>query len=164
MQSQLWAGMVKALMDTYYAIDDRLGAGSACDIFGRDHGDRCLWRVGRGGHWTAWPLFIPFLLVDKLSFLFWGWLRAFIGFSFYKVVAAAVLSILGHLYQLFYMSLIPLEPVTLITKLPLLMLLVLVNIYLLFKIPAITASIFSGHTGGQGGGGLGLVALASRFV
>ena len=47
------------------------------------------------------PLFIPFLLVDKLSFLFWGWLRAFIGFSFYKVVAAAVLSILGHLYQLY---------------------------------------------------------------
>src|SRR5438093_1384711 len=93
------------------------------------------------------PLFIPFLLVEKLSFLFWGWLRAFIGFNFYKVVAAAVLSILGHLYQLFYMSLIPIEPITLITKLPLLILLVLVNIYLLFQIPAITSSIFSGHTG-----------------
>ena len=64
------------------------------------------------------PSFIPFLLVDKLSFLFWGWLRAFIGFSFYKVVAAAVLSVLGHLYQLYYMSLIPLDPVTLVTKLP----------------------------------------------
>ena len=36
-----------------------------------------------------------FFLVEKLNFLFWGWLRAFIGFSFYKVVAAAVLSVLG---------------------------------------------------------------------
>src|SRR5438105_340321 len=108
------------------------------------------------------PLFIPFLLVEKLSFLFWGWLRAFIGFNFYKVVAAAVLSILGHLYQLFYMSLIPIEPITLITKLPLLILLVLVNIYLLFQIPAITSSIFSGHTGH--GGGLGIVALVSRII
>src|SRR5437764_954604 len=108
------------------------------------------------------PLFIPFLLVEKLSFLCWGWLRAFIGFNFYKVVAAAVLSILGHLYQLFYMSLIPIEPITLITKLPLLILLVLVNIYLLFQIPAITSSIFSGHTGH--GGGLGIVALVSRII
>ena len=28
------------------------------------------------------PIFIPFLVFDKLEFLFWGWLRAFLGFSF----------------------------------------------------------------------------------
>ncbi len=28
------------------------------------------------------PIFIPFLVFDKLDFLFWGWLRAFLGFSF----------------------------------------------------------------------------------
>ena len=28
------------------------------------------------------PVFIPFLVFDKLDFLFWGWLRAFIGFAF----------------------------------------------------------------------------------
>ena len=138
-------------------IDDRLVQILLGLLFGHDRGDRSLRCGGRGGHRTLGLSFIPFLLVDKLSFLFWGWLRAFIGFSFYKVVAAAVLSVLGHLYQLYYMSLIPLDPVTLITKLPFLMLLVLVNIYILFKIPAITGSIFSGHTGGQGGGGLGLV-------
>src|ERR1700687_12773 len=43
------------------------------------------------------PVFIPFLVFDKLDFLFWGWLRAFLGFSFYKVVAAATLSILSLL-------------------------------------------------------------------
>jgi type IV secretory pathway TrbF-like protein len=35
------------------------------------------------------PIFIPFLVFDKLDWLFWGWLKAYLGFSFYKVVAAA---------------------------------------------------------------------------
>ena len=42
------------------------------------------------------PVFIPFLVFNKLEFLFWGWLRAFMGFCFYKVLAAAVFSILAH--------------------------------------------------------------------
>jgi type IV secretory pathway VirB6-like protein len=163
MQSQLGSGIVKALMNTYYAltmivVQILLGFFSATIAAIVAYGAVAAAVTGLIG-----PIFIPFLLVDKLSFLFWGWLRAFIGFSFYKVVAAAVLSVLGHLYQLYYMSLIPLDPVTLVTKLPLLMLLVLVNLYILFKIPAITGSIFSGHTGGHDGG-LGLVALAARFM
>ena len=48
------------------------------------------------------PIFIPFLVFDKLDFLFWGWLRAFLGFSFYKVVAAATLSILSQLLAHYY--------------------------------------------------------------
>src|SRR6202041_2217738 len=35
------------------------------------------------------PIFIPFFIVPKLDFLFFGWLKAFIGFSFYQVVASA---------------------------------------------------------------------------
>ena len=31
------------------------------------------------------PVFIPFLVFDKLDFLFWGWLKAFISFSFYRL-------------------------------------------------------------------------------
>ena len=42
------------------------------------------------------PIFIPFLVFDKLDWLFWGWLRAYLGFSFYKVVAAATMNILAH--------------------------------------------------------------------
>src|SRR6266581_4915215 len=30
------------------------------------------------------PIFIPFLVFDKLDWLFWGWLKAYLGFSFYK--------------------------------------------------------------------------------
>ena len=35
------------------------------------------------------PIFIPWFIVPKMDWLFWGWLKAFIGFSFYQVVASA---------------------------------------------------------------------------
>src|SRR2546422_11553826 len=39
------------------------------------------------------PVFIPFFIVPQLDWLFWGWLKAFIQYSFYQVVAAGVLYI-----------------------------------------------------------------------
>ena len=39
------------------------------------------------------PIFIPFLVFDKLDWLFWGWLKAYLGFSFYKVIAAATMNV-----------------------------------------------------------------------
>jgi hypothetical protein len=39
------------------------------------------------------PLFVPWLMVPSLSWLFWGWLRAFIQYSFIPVVAMAYLMI-----------------------------------------------------------------------
>jgi len=109
------------------------------------------------------PIFIPFFIVPRLSFLFWGWFRAFLGFSFYKVVAAATLNILGHLLVVGATGLTPLSAATLVVKLPVLIVLVVLSIYILFKVPAMTHSILSGHAGGGGGGGLGLLALV-RFL
>src|SRR3984893_4367773 len=43
------------------------------------------------------PVFIPWMVFDKTEFLFWGWLRAFLSFEFYKVVAAATMSVMSHL-------------------------------------------------------------------
>lgn len=43
------------------------------------------------------PVFIPWMVFDKTDFLFWGWLKAFLGFEFYKVVAAATMSVMSHL-------------------------------------------------------------------
>jgi type IV secretory pathway VirB6-like protein len=108
------------------------------------------------------PVFIPFLVFDKLEFLFWGWLRAFIGFCFYKVLAAAVFSILGHLLAAYYTQLVAFsDPGNMVQELPLLILLVLVNVYVLFKIPAMTQTLFSGSTGGHDAG-LGLALMAAR--
>ena len=36
------------------------------------------------------PVFIPFFIVPQLDWLFWGWFKCFIQYSFYQVVAAAV--------------------------------------------------------------------------
>ena len=39
------------------------------------------------------PVFIPFLVFDPLSFLFWGWFRAMVIYSLYAVMAGAVLRV-----------------------------------------------------------------------
>ena len=41
------------------------------------------------------PIFVPFFIVPKLDWLFWGWFRAFLQFAFYRVVASAVLLIIA---------------------------------------------------------------------
>ena len=48
------------------------------------------------------PLFIPFLLFEPLSFLFWGWFKTLITYSLYGAVAGAILRIfvgLGYAYM-----------------------------------------------------------------
>src|SRR5450432_1014957 len=109
------------------------------------------------------PIFIPFLVFDKLDWLFWGWLKAYLGFSFYKVVAAATLNVLSHVLTNYYLQLGQSlsDPSLIVQTLPLLVLLVLVNIYILFKIPTITHTLFTGGTGGHGGG-LGIAMMAIR--
>jgi hypothetical protein len=96
------------------------------------------------------PIFIPFLVFDKLNWLFWGWLKAYLAFSFYKVVAAATMNVLAHVLTNFYLQLgqSVSDPSTMVQTLPLLVLLVLVNVYILFKIPTMAHSLFSGGHGG----------------
>jgi hypothetical protein len=108
------------------------------------------------------PIFIPFLVFDKLEFLFWGWLRAFLSFSFYKVVAAATLSILSQLLANYYSMMSGfVDPGQMVKQLPMLILLVMVNGFILLKIPAMTATFFSGHSGGHDAG-LGVALMAIR--
>jgi hypothetical protein len=159
-QSTEGPGVTKALMNPYYAlvyvvIQVLIATFSAVVSAIVAYGAIASAVVGLLG-----PIFIPFLVFDKLDFLFWGWLKAFIGFCFYKVLAAAVLSILAHLLAQYYTQIVGFsDPGSMVQQLPLLILLVLVNIYVLFKIPALTMSIFSGSSGGHGGG-LGLVTAA----
>ncbi|WP_035351406.1 type IV secretion system protein [Edaphobacter aggregans] len=100
------------------------------------------------------PIFIPWMVFDKTEFLFWGWLRAYLGFMFYKVVAAATLSVISHLLITYLTSgaMNVDSPAKLIYLMPGLLVLVFVACFILIKIPAMTASLFSGHTGGHDGG------------
>lgn len=109
------------------------------------------------------PVFIPFMVFEKTDFLFWGWLKAYLSFSFYKVVAAATMSILGQLYTRYYTNLVDFtHPINLMKNFPLLIILVMVNLFMLLKIPAMTATIFSGHSGGHDAGTGIAASIATR--
>ena len=108
------------------------------------------------------PVFIPWMVFDKTDFLFWGWLKAFVGFEFYKVVAAATMSVMSHLLITYLTSGATNvgDPQRLITLMPGLLILCIVAGFVLLKIPTMTASLFSGHTGGHGIGIGGMVTAA----
>ncbi|MGA7340415.1 MAG: type IV secretion system protein [Terracidiphilus sp.] len=108
------------------------------------------------------PVFIPWMVFDKTEFLFWGWLKAFVGFEFYKVVAAATLSVMSHLLITYLTSGAnnASDPRALVTLMPGLLILCFVAGFILLKIPTMTASLFSGHVGGHGIGAGGLITAA----
>jgi hypothetical protein len=97
------------------------------------------------------PVFIPFFIVPKLEWLFWGWLRCFVQYAFYQVIAAAVVFIIGNLI----LGILGLQPVgaistvQLIEEFPVLFITFLASIYALLKVPALTNHIFSGTAGGS---------------
>jgi hypothetical protein len=112
------------------------------------------------------PVFIPWMVFGKTDFLFWGWLKAFLGFEFYKVVAAATMSVMSHLLISYLTSgaMNVSSPEKLVTLMPALLMLCFVVGFILLKIPAMTAALFSGHTGGHDAG-LGIAsALAVRSL
>ena len=39
------------------------------------------------------PLFIPFLLVEPLAFLFWGWFKGMFTYTLYGAIAAALMRV-----------------------------------------------------------------------
>ena len=106
------------------------------------------------------PVFIPFFIVPKLEWLFWGWLRCFIQYAFYQVIAAAVVYVIANLI-LGIMDLQPkgtISTVQLLEAFPVLFITFLASIYSLLKIPALTNHIFSGTAGGSSAGLVGTIA------
>jgi hypothetical protein len=105
------------------------------------------------------PIFVPFFIVPKMEWLFWGWFRCFIQYAFYQVIAAAVVYVIGNLI-LGALRLPPagtLSTVQLIAWFPVLFITFLASIYALLKIPSLTNHIFSGTSGSSSAGILGRV-------
>ena len=97
------------------------------------------------------PVFVPFFIVPRMDWLFWGWLRCFIQYAFYQVIAAAVVYVIANLI-LGIMDLQPkgtISTVELMGAFPVLFITFLAAIYALLKIPALTSHIFSGASGGS---------------
>ena len=100
------------------------------------------------------PVFVPFFIVPKMEWLFWGWFRCFIQYAFYQVIAAAVVYVIANL-MLGALELPPsgtLSTVQLIAWFPVLFITFLASIYVLLKIPSLTNHIFSGTAGGSSAG------------
>ena len=100
------------------------------------------------------PVFVPFFIVPKMEWLFWGWFRCFIQYAFYQVIAAAVVFIIGNL-MIGTLRLPPagtLSTVQLLAWFPVLFITFLASIYTLLKVPSLTNHIFSGTAGGSSAG------------
>ncbi|MGA8528997.1 MAG: type IV secretion system protein [Acidobacteriaceae bacterium] len=93
------------------------------------------------------PIFIPWFIVPKMDWLFWGWLKAFIGFSFYQVVAAAFIFVFSKVLTGMFQAIGNISISNALTVLPALFITLMVCIYGLVKIPELTSSILSGRTG-----------------
>lgn len=108
------------------------------------------------------PVFIPFLIVPRLDFLFWGWLKAFFQYAFYPVIANAVIYVIAKLM----LELLNQYTATSFTdyaialgKLPFLLVAIGAGIYGVLKIPTLVNHVFSGSSG-EGGGGMIQTAAA----
>ena len=92
------------------------------------------------------PLFIPFIMVPKLDFLFWGWFKSLLQYSFYPIIANAFIYVLAHfvtaahIYQNISTSqlLSSFAPVAAIF---------LIGIFSMAKVPTLVNHIFSGMSG-----------------
>lgn len=102
------------------------------------------------------PIFVPFFIVPKLDWLFWGWLRSFIQYSFVPVVAIAFLMVFE---QFVFRYLTTLPPVITQAEYGVygLQAFAVVATFCtgILLVPSLTHSIFSGSSGES--------ALASRI-
>ncbi len=93
------------------------------------------------------PIFIPWFIVPKMDWLFWGWLKAFIGFSFYQVIASAFVYVFAKVLAGMFQVIGAITIENALTILPALLITLFVCIYGLVKIPELTGAILSGRAG-----------------
>jgi hypothetical protein len=95
------------------------------------------------------PIFVPFFIVPKLEWLFWGWLKAFIQYSFVTVVAIAFLMIFEQFVYRYLTTLPPTITSAEYGVYGLQAVAVVVTFCIgIALVPSLTSSIFSGQ-GGQ---------------
>src|SRR5687767_10562036 len=94
------------------------------------------------------PIFVPFFIVPKLDWLFWGWLKAFIQYSFVPVVAIAFLMIFEQFVFRYVTTLPPMITQAEYGVYALQAFAVVATFCLgILQVPSLTQSIFSGSSG-----------------
>lgn len=93
------------------------------------------------------PIFIPFFIVGKLDWLFWGWFRAFLGFALYQVIANGYIYIVAKVLLALLAVIGPVTISNAYVLMPALVVTLAVSIYGIAKIPELTSAILSGRVG-----------------
>ena len=94
------------------------------------------------------PLFVPFFIVPKMDWLFWGWLRSFIQYSFVPVVAIAFLMVFEQFVFRYLTTLPPMITQAEYGVYGLQAFAVVVTFCSgILLVPSLTQSIFSGSSG-----------------
>lgn len=94
------------------------------------------------------PIFVPFMIVPKLDWLFWGWLRSFIQYSFVPVVAIAFLMVFEQFVYRYLTTLPPMITEAEYGVYGIQAFAVVVTFCAgILLVPSLTQSIFSGSSG-----------------
>src|SRR5690349_19861083 len=94
------------------------------------------------------PIFVPFFIVPKLAWLFWGWLKSFIQYWFIPVVAIAFLMIFERFVFRYVTTLPPTVTTAEFGVYGLQAVAVVITFCVgIILVPSLTSSIFSGTAG-----------------
>ncbi len=94
------------------------------------------------------PIFVPFFIAPKLDWLFWGWLKSFIQYSFIPVVAIAFLMIFEQFVYRYVTTLPPMISTAEYGVYALQAVAVVITFCVgILLVPSLTSSIFSGRGG-----------------
>ncbi len=120
-------------------------------------------RVAAGACAVLGPLFIPWLFVPRMDFLFWGWLRSYLQFSFYTAVGWTFLALCTFMLDGLWAS-VPSGLSGQVTWFFYSSVVLLVALLAMFKVHSLTSSIFHGGGSFVTGAGSFASSIARRAV
>lgn len=115
-------------------------------------------RVAAGACAVLGPLFIPWLFVPRMDFLFWGWLRSYLQFSFYTAVGWTFLALCSFMLDGLWRT-VPPGLAAQVTWFFYSAVVLLVAVLGMTKVHSLTHALF--HGGGSFTSGAGALASAA---
>ncbi|MEW5980410.1 MAG: type IV secretion system protein [Acidobacteriota bacterium] len=94
------------------------------------------------------PVFIPFFIVPQMEWMFWGWLKALLQYSFYPVVANSFIFVFSRMITSPRFNVWQnLSAEQVISNFPAMLIVFFAAMWSIAKIPSIVNSLFSGAAG-----------------
>ncbi len=102
------------------------------------------------------PVFIPFFIVPRMDWIFWGWLKSLIQYSFYPVIANAFVYVYGQIWLNFFnRNGYPDSLEKLAGMFIQIVILSITFVWGILQVPKLVSNIFAGQSGEHGLPGIG---------